>query len=238
MRRHEACLPSTMEVSFEPPSPTPTIAGWQASPRLPKRDQRVEIEALDAVDAVAREQHAVVGAEQAALVHGGQVDPVGIGVEGVLDLRRVDADIVVVVGAPERMHAVGAQRHVVGRAARWPAAAPPPAPTGPPSIARLVADLDVPARQAGVAAHGAAVLLGGLVVLQHGLDDEGGEIALLGVGAAGAGRPGSRRGSRWRPWPSARRRCVERRRSGSCRLASTRRRPDLAQQRLARLHDG
>src|SRR5262249_51716904 len=31
-------------------------------------DQRVEVEALDAVDAVAREQHAVVGAEEAALV--------------------------------------------------------------------------------------------------------------------------------------------------------------------------
>ena len=36
MRRHDACLPKTMLVSFEPPSPTPTIAGWQASPRLPK----------------------------------------------------------------------------------------------------------------------------------------------------------------------------------------------------------
>ena len=36
MRRQDACLPSTMQVSFEPPRPTPTIAGWQASPRLPK----------------------------------------------------------------------------------------------------------------------------------------------------------------------------------------------------------
>ena len=35
-RRQDACLPSTMLVSLEPPSPTPTIAGWQASPRLPK----------------------------------------------------------------------------------------------------------------------------------------------------------------------------------------------------------
>ena len=35
VRRHAACLPSTIETSLEPPSPTPTIAGWQASPRLP-----------------------------------------------------------------------------------------------------------------------------------------------------------------------------------------------------------
>ena len=54
VRRHEACLPSTMAMSLEPPKPTPTIAGWQASPRLPKRDQRVEIEALDAVESVAQ----------------------------------------------------------------------------------------------------------------------------------------------------------------------------------------
>jgi hypothetical protein len=35
-RRQAACLPSTMQMSLEPPTPTPTIAGWQASPRLPK----------------------------------------------------------------------------------------------------------------------------------------------------------------------------------------------------------
>ena len=35
VRRHEACLPSTMQMSFEPPKPTPTMAGWQASPRRP-----------------------------------------------------------------------------------------------------------------------------------------------------------------------------------------------------------
>src|SRR5262249_52093975 len=36
---------------------------------------------------------------------------------------------------------------------------------------------------AGIAAHGAAVLLGSLVVLEHRLDDEGGEVAFFGVGA-------------------------------------------------------
>ena len=49
--------------------------------------------------------------------------------------------------------------------------------------ARFVADLDVPARHAGVAAHGAAVLFRGLVILQHRLDHEGGKVAPLGVGA-------------------------------------------------------
>jgi hypothetical protein len=38
-----------MQVSFEPPIPTPTIAGWQAR--------------LDPVDPVARKQHPVVAAE-------------------------------------------------------------------------------------------------------------------------------------------------------------------------------
>src|SRR5262249_5402107 len=50
--------------------------------------------------------------------------------------------------------------------------------------AGLVADFDVPARHAGVAAHGAAILFRGFVVLQHRLDDEGGQVALLGVGGA------------------------------------------------------
>ena len=157
--------------------------GLAGEPALAELDQRIEIELLDVVEAVGREQHAVVRAEQPALVHGGQLDPVGIGMEGVFDLRRADAAIVVVVGAPQRMDAVGAQRNVVGgvgggaaqrRFERDRAALD----------AGFVADLDVPARHAGVAAHGAAVFLRGLVVLQHRLDDEGGEIALLGIGGA------------------------------------------------------
>jgi hypothetical protein len=91
----------------------------------------------------------------------------------VFDLRRADADVVVVVGAPERMHAVGAQRHV-GGGARGGAPQRRLQRHRPALDARLVADLDVPTRQAGVAAHGAAVLLGGVVILQHRLDDEGG----------------------------------------------------------------
>ena len=35
-RRQAACLPSVMQTSLEPPRPMPTMAGWQARPRLPK----------------------------------------------------------------------------------------------------------------------------------------------------------------------------------------------------------
>src|SRR5438270_1166681 len=103
--------------------------------------------------------------------------------EGIFDLRRVDTDIVVVISAPERMHAVGPKRYFMRRLRGSPAQR---RLEGDRSALdpRLVADLDVPARHAGVAAHGAAVFLGGFVVLEHGLKDEGGEIALLGVGTA------------------------------------------------------
>ena len=80
------------------------------------------------------------------------------------------------------MDAVGAQRHVVGGVGGG--AAQRRFECHRPALdAGVVADLDVPARHAGVAAHGAAVLLGGFVVLEHRLDDEGREIAFFGVGA-------------------------------------------------------
>jgi len=66
--------------------------------------------------------------------------------------------LVVVVGAPKRMHAIGPQRHVRGRVGG-----------GAPKRRlkcdraafdlRVVADLHVPTRTAGVAAHGAAIFL-------------------------------------------------------------------------------
>jgi hypothetical protein len=65
---------------------------------------------MAASHAVGGKQHAVVAAEEAALVHGGDVDPVGVGLEGVGDLGRVGADVVVVIPARQRMHAVGAKR--------------------------------------------------------------------------------------------------------------------------------
>ena len=123
------------------------------------------------LDAVAGKQHPIVGAEQSALVHRGEFDPIGVGMECVFDLGRVDADIVVVVGAPQRMYAIGAKGHghrrprggaTQRRLKRDRSALDP----------RFVADLYVPARQAGIAAHGAAILFGRFVILQHGLDHE------------------------------------------------------------------
>ena len=168
---------------FRAAEPDADDGGLAGEPALAEADQRVEIKPLDARDAVGGKQHAVVGAEQAALVHGGQLEPVGVGVEGIFDLGRVYADIVVVIGAPQRMHAVGPQRHRGGRP-RGGAAQRRFERHRTALDARVVADLDVPARQAGIAAHGAAVLFRRLVVFQHGLDDEGRQIALLGIGAA------------------------------------------------------
>ncbi len=67
---------------------------------LAEADQRVEIKSFDALNAVAGKQHTVIRAEQAALVHGGEFDPIGVGMKRVFDLRRIDPDIVVVIGAP------------------------------------------------------------------------------------------------------------------------------------------
>ena len=135
---------------------------------LAESDEGVEQKPLDAVHAVAGKQHAVVGAEQAAFMHGGEFQPVGARLKTPVDFRREHADIVVRVGAPQRMHAVRAQRNVAGGARggdaqrlfqRHHAALD----------ARLVADLDIVTRQPGVGAHRPPVGACGVVVLQHGL---------------------------------------------------------------------
>src|SRR5690606_39351976 len=118
--------------------------------------------------------------EQAALVHGGNVDPVDIRFEAPLDLGRVDADVVVVVGAPQRVDAVGAKRHFAGRARGGCAQA---ALEGHEAALdrRLVADLDVVARQTGIGAHGPAVAGGRLPVVEHGLEHERGQLVRFGT---------------------------------------------------------
>ena len=101
----------------------------------------------------------------------------------IFDLRRADAHIVVVISAPQRVEPVGTKRHPRGRA-RGGAAQRRLERDRTAFDARFVADLDIPARQAGIAAHGAAVFLGGFVNLQHRLDDERRQVALFGIGAA------------------------------------------------------
>jgi hypothetical protein len=81
------------------------------------------------------------------------------------------------------MHAVRAQRHVLGRLGRRPTQRRLKC-HGPALDAGVVTVLHVPPRHAGVAAHGAAIFLGCLVILQHRLDDERGQIALFRVGAS------------------------------------------------------
>ena len=109
---------------------------------------------------------------------GGDVDPVGVGLEGVFDLGSVHADIVVVVLAGERMYAVGAQRNVVSSAGGGAAYAV--LKLDEPALdLRLVSRLDVIARATGISTHGTAVLCRHLPVFHHGFKDEGGEVALL-----------------------------------------------------------
>ena len=86
-------------------------------------------------------------------------------------ISGADADIVVVIRTPERMHPVGPQRHTVGGIRRRASERGFKRDHAAGDL-RVVAHLDIPAWHAGVAAHGAAVFLGGLVVFQHGLEDE------------------------------------------------------------------
>ena len=83
------------------------MAGWQASPRLPNATRLSRKEALDPLNPIRWKQHAVIRAEQAALVHGDQVDPFTARLIAIFNLGRADADIVVMVRAPQRVHAVG-----------------------------------------------------------------------------------------------------------------------------------
>src|SRR5579875_4143324 len=73
---------------------------------LAEPHEGVEIEALDALDSVAGKQHTIIRAEQPSLVHGCQIYPSRVGMERVFDLRRVDADIIVVIRAPQRVNPV------------------------------------------------------------------------------------------------------------------------------------
>ena len=151
--------------------PTPTMAGWQARPRLPDSISVSTKKRLMPADAVAREQHAVVAAEQPALVHGGDVDPVRARLERVGDLGRVDADVVVVVARRQRMHAVGPQRNRRRGVRRRPAQRP--LQRHEPALDhRLVAQPDVVARQPRIRAHRPPLRARDLPVPQHLVEHE------------------------------------------------------------------
>ena len=159
----------------EPDADDGRLAGETAAAELV---HHIEEEPLNAVDAVAGEQHPVIGAEQPALVDGGHVDPLGVGLEGILDLGRVDADIVVVVLTRQRVHPVGAQRDRMGGIRRG-AAQRALQSDGAAFDPGLVADLHEIARHAGIRAHGAAVGLGGFPVVEHRHQNEAGKFLFL-----------------------------------------------------------
>ena len=111
----------------------------------------------------------------------GQFDPVAVGLEAPLDLRRIDADVVVVIGPPQGVYAVWPQGHTVScLGSRAPQCR---LDTDRPAVERGgVGHFHIPAWHTGIRAHGAAVFLGCLIVFQHRLQHEGREIAILDVG--------------------------------------------------------
>src|SRR3989454_375669 len=119
---------------------------------LAELHQRVDEEPLDAGDPVRREEHAVVGAEEPALVDRGDVDPVRPRLERVRDLGRVDADVVVVIPPCDRVDPIGPEGDRGGRVRRGSAECP--LEGDEPSLDHgLVARPHVVARQARVGAH-------------------------------------------------------------------------------------
>src|SRR5438128_2334204 len=100
---------------------------------LAELHQRVDEEPLDAGDPVRREEHAVVGAEEPALVDRGDVDPVRPRLERVRDLGRVDADVVVVIPPCDRVDPIGPEGIEAGASAGARRSARPGA-ANPPSI--------------------------------------------------------------------------------------------------------
>ena len=105
-------------------------------------------------------------------MHCDQINPVSRRLKPIFNFGGADPDIVIMVGTPQRMHAVRAQWHPIGGFSsgtaqrrfkgRHPALYP-----------RLIAHFDEPARHTGIAAHCAAIFFGGLVIFKHGFQNKG-----------------------------------------------------------------
>ena len=108
------------------------------------------------------------------------VDPVAAGLERVGDLRRVNADVVVVVRASQRMDAIGPERNRRGRVGGRTTQR---ALEGHEAAfdERLVAGPDVVARQSGVGAHGTTLLGRDVPVAVHLGEHEAGDPVLLAI---------------------------------------------------------
>src|SRR4051812_26073617 len=117
-----------------------------------KAGDRVDDEALDAQHPIARKEHAVIGAEESALVDSGEIDPVTLRLEAVVDVGRKHANVVARVLAGQGMNAIGAELDLFS----GPGGGNPQGSLQshePALELRLVAGLDVETRQPGVATH-------------------------------------------------------------------------------------
>ncbi len=152
----------------------PDDRGLAGEAAFAKGDEAVEVEPLDPLDPVRGEQHPVIRAKQPALVHCDQIDPLTLRrrLIPILDLRRADTDIIVVIGPPQGMHPVWPERNAI-RPRRCRSAEGGFQRNRPTLNLSLIRHLHVPARRAGIAAHGPLIFLGGLVILQHGFENEG-----------------------------------------------------------------
>ena len=156
-------------------------------PALAELHERVDEEPFDPAHTVGGKEHAVVAAEEPAFVHGRDVDPVRAGLERVRDFRRVGADVVVVVDARERVHAIRAERdrgRRLGRGAAQCALERHEAALDH----RLVARAHVIARQPRVRAHRPPVRGGDVPVALHLGEDEACQTVLLALARGGHAR--------------------------------------------------
>ena len=179
VRRRAARLPRTMQLSLAPPS-DPDYGRLAGKAALSEGDEGVEIETLDPLYPVGGEKHPVVGAEQPTLMNRDKVDPFTAGLVAIFDFWRTDSDIVVMVGPPRadaRFGRSGIRRGIGGGAAQRHLQR-----DRATLDRRLVAHLHIPARGAGIAAHGPSVFLGGDIIVEHGAQYIGGEFAIFAVG--------------------------------------------------------
>ena len=139
-------------------------AGQAAAPEL---GDGVEHRLANPGQSVAVHEHAEIGAERATLVDRAELDPVHVGLDAILDVRREHPHVVPGIAPRNRMAAIGAQRQVTRDPLRRTAyrTLQGDEPAGQHG---LVADHGIDARNADVGAHGPLILLGGMEVLHDG----------------------------------------------------------------------
>ena len=187
--------------------PTPTMAGWQASPRFPDSiSVSTKKRLMPGTPSPGKSMRQSVP-KSPPLWTVVSVDPVAAGLDRIGHLGGVVADVVVLVFARQRVHAVRAERDR-GRGVGRRAPERPLERDEPAFDRRLVAELDVVARQPRVRAHGAALGRGDVPVRRASRRGRSGRAGSSRGRAPGGRRRGSRAGCRSPRAPSARARCL------------------------------